>query len=120
MNPKREKLKRWFLDEPERMVARDGDLYKCEGQLFRTHRCNFGLHLNEVIYTRWHIQSLSNKEQEYFWDKINCALMCGYSHTKFGHSRKFREWWVWDRLLLLGYTPERIAEYINNAPLVIK
>lgn len=118
MNPKREKLKRWFLDEPERMVARNGDLYKCEGQLFRAHRCNFGLDLNEVIYTRRDIQSLSDKEQEYFWDKMNCALNCGWFHMKLGHSKDYREFHLARMVTFYGH--EKVINFIMNSPTLIK
>ncbi|MCK5607462.1 hypothetical protein KAR91_36600 [Candidatus Pacearchaeota archaeon] len=119
MDAKREALKRWFLDEPDRTVALpDGNLYKCEGQAYRPHKCSFGFDLNEVVFTKRHFQTLSEAEKRYFWHEINCSLNCGWFHHKLGHTTKFREWHLERVVDLYGHT--EVTEYIVNAPVIIK
>ncbi|KKK99136.1 hypothetical protein LCGC14_2635770 [marine sediment metagenome] len=71
----------------------------CEGRIYEeatgkeVHKCGGGTHMTEVIYTRVDIQHLTDKEKEYFWERRNCALVCGNFHTKKGHTTDFETWW---------------------------
>lgn len=118
MNP-REVVKLDLLEDHTRRVSVNGRIYVCEGQKFRPHECAGGIELNEVIYTRNHIRHLKESEKRYFWSFINCALMCSVSHTRFGHARDFRNWWITSRAQKL-YGWLEVANYIKDAPNEIK
>jgi hypothetical protein len=116
-NPRKQVKQDLFEDESRRIVV-DGDICFCEGQKFKPHNCKGGIEMNEVLYTRSHIRHLTESEKTYFWHEINCSLMCTWSHIKFGHSSKFREWWV-ARVGNL-YGARIVLEWIENAPVRIK
>ena len=114
----RKELKDQLRQDRTRRVVVDGLSHICEGQLFQKHRCAEGIHMNEVIFTRRHIQHLTEKKKEYFWTRVNCSLVCGKFHRQLGHSKAFRRWWL-VRVELL-YELKEVAEFIRDAPTKIK
>ena len=112
---KRERVKRELLRERN---------HRCEGILFdqmilkEYHKCGEGLHMNEVFFTRSDFQKLTEKEKEYFWDKINCSIVCGVFHSRWGESRKFREYYY--KIQCLRFGKHVVDAWIENAPLKIR
>jgi hypothetical protein len=107
---KREELKRRLLEE-----RKDPDWPLCEGYRWLKHTCSGGFHMNEVIFPRRVFQKLPRKLKEYFWDERNMSIVCGWFHTRYGHSTEFREYFK-------GVQEERydLQEFIDNAPLKIR
>lgn len=89
----RKVLKERLYNDRFRRVWVDGQYHICEGMAYRPHTCNGGIEMNEVIYPRNIFQNMKERDQAQFYNEINCALMCTVSHTEFGHSREFRDWW---------------------------
>ena len=112
MNP-RQVAKEALLNDLSRSVVADHKISKCEGQAFVPHICIGGLEMNEVIFTRNHIQHISGKAREYFWYLMNCSINCSFFHHNFGHSTEFRDWFV-KRIIDL-YGQVNVAEYILTA-----
>ena len=71
--------------------------------------------MHEGLYKRNDFSPLSEKLQEYFWQHINCVILCGWYHMTYGDSKGFRRWFV-DRQIEL-YGEEKVEEYLANAPL---
>ncbi len=116
-NP-RELLKRELVDDPARKVAVNGVIHICEGQKFELHKCRGGIEMNESIFTRNHIKHLPESKRRYFWHPINCSLVCTWFHSKYGHTSKFRDWWI-ARVGNL-YGAGIVFAWIEDAPLRIK
>ena len=112
---KREEVKRALLRERN---------FRCEGILFDDsmrpdyHKCGAGLHMNEVFFTRSDFQKLPEKEKEYFWNKINCSIVCDVFHPRWGESRMFREYYY--KLQCSRFGREVVDDWIENAPLKIR
>lgn len=111
---KREILKRSLFEDISRRVFSRGQVHICEGQAYIEHICHGGIEMNEVLFTRGDIQSLSEKDKAYFWDEKNCVLNCSWFHTKHGHTRKYREH-VEARLAEL-YGEKSVREFVARAP----
>ncbi len=116
-NP-RKQLKRELMDDPSRRIVVDGDIHFCEGQKFKPHSCRGGIEMNESIFTRNHIRHLTQSKKAYFWDPINVSLVCTFFHRKFGHTSKFRNWWIRRAGDLYGIST--VLDYIEEAPVRIK
>ncbi len=112
MNP-RQVAKEALLHDLSRSVVTGGEISKCEGQACVPHMCNGGLEMNEVIFTRKHIQHISGKAREYFWYPINCSINCSFFHHNFGHTTEFRDWFIKRMIKLWGQA--NVAEYILTA-----
>lgn len=104
-----EKLK---MDMTRRGIA-NGESHLCEGQSFKSHECKTTIDMNEVIFTQGDIQHLSEKGKEYYWSEINCSLVCRWFHTKWGHSREFRDWFV--RRMITKFSRDIVAYFIKNS-----
>lgn len=75
--------------------------------------------MNEVLYPRNIFQKLGKKDQDYFLlSPLNVSLCCGYSHTKWGHSREWREYF-YDRACDI-YGRIAVEQYVRNAPLKLE
>lgn len=112
MNP-RQLIKEKLLTDLTRRAPTDSGLSRCEGQACVQHTCQGGLEMNEVIFTRRHIQHLSPKEKTYFWSEINCSINCQWFHSNFGHTKDFRDWFL-HRIIKL-FDHQTVAWYIIRA-----
>jgi hypothetical protein len=64
----------------------------CEIQDYKPHKCQGGIHMNEVFVTRKAVMKAPKRVKDYVMlSPVNLCLCCGYSHTEWGHSRGFRE-----------------------------
>ena len=94
----------------------------CGGQLFVPHECvhprGLPLDVNEVLIPKSVFQKLPKSKQRYFYHKYNCALECRYFHSRFGHSRAYREWFKCYVSDLYGGT--NVLEWMVQSPLKIK
>jgi hypothetical protein len=116
-NPRKQVKQDLFEDESRRIVVK-GEIHFCEGQLFKRHTCRGGIEMNEVLFTRNDIKHLTERGKDYFWDRINCSLVCTYFHQKYGHSSRFRDWWIARTSNLYGIGI--VLDWIENAPLKLK
>jgi hypothetical protein len=114
----REELKRELIQDTSRRVVVDRKTHICEGQLYLRHKCSEGIHMHEVIFTRNHFRHIKGKGRNYFWNKINCSLVCGKFHRDIGHTKDFNEWWVGRVIILYGL--EAVRKFIRNVPLKVK
>jgi hypothetical protein len=91
----------------------DRNYYPCEGQEFEPH-----IKINEVLIPKNVFQKLPKKLRDYFYHPINCSLNCQMFHARWGHSRKFREWFR-ERVERI-YGKDEVETWIQNAPLKLK
>jgi len=103
MNP-REELKRRLVRE--RVF--------CEGNAFKEHQCRGGLHLHEVFYKRNDCKTTAQKK--YIINERNCAIVCGFFHQRYGHSRAFTEWFAG----VQADNFDDLKEYLECAPFKVK
>ena len=89
----------------------------CEAKQFAPHSCQGGLELHEAIYTRDDARA-SAKARAYICDRLNCAILCSYAHTKWGRSAAGRSWFVGKQIATFG----RLAmeNYAEGAPMRIR
>lgn len=113
----RENLKYQLINDPARKVAVAGQVWTCEGKAYKDHDCSGGFHMHEAFWTRKHIEKLSNQDKAYFFNEINCVLLCGSFHFRDGHSSAFRNWFA---KIQLNRFEHAVIEWINNAPTLIK
>ena len=113
MNYREEQKLRLMNDLTRRIPIQGGGNSMCEGQGYKAHECNHIWHMNEVIFTRNHIQHLTDKQKEYFWSAMNCSINCDWFHTNHGHTKRFRDWFV-NRMIDLFDKPS-IGWYILTA-----
>jgi hypothetical protein len=90
----------------------------CEGQSFRPHRCWEPLEMNEVIVTRRVFQKLPAVRQMHFFHRINCSINCRFFHTRFGHTRAYRLWFVERMADIYGW--KSVEFWMATCPLKIK
>lgn len=109
----REDLKRTIIIERN---------YECEGRVYDVFRgrephkeCIGGFHMNEVLIPRNHFRHIKGKARNYFWDRRNCAILCGVFHAEQGHTTAFKDWWK-------EYANKYgdVEQFINEAPLKVK
>ncbi|MBA7551342.1 hypothetical protein ES705_43882 [subsurface metagenome] len=118
MIPQRRAVKEELLADRRRWGSA---AMECEGRAFRRHKvhlCQGGLELNEVLFPRNVFQRLKTSEQVYFWHRLNCSVMCDWSHDTFGHTPEYRAWFL-DRMIWI-YGFEEVRMWVENAPLKIK
>ena len=89
----------------------------CEARDYVRHRCYGGLEMNEVLFPRNVIQKLKPYKQKYFWHRLNCSVMCYWSHRKFGHAYGYRSWFL-ARVMRI-YGDEVVAKWLAESPLKI-
>ncbi len=87
----------------------------CDGQTFIPHTCSGGVpEMNEIIFTRNNLTSLTDKEKEYFWVRCNVAMNCQWFHKMHGHTRDYKEH------EMAKHDPEVIADFIEGAKKLLK
>ena len=107
-----------LLEDPRRQVQVNGRVLNCEGQAYRPHVCQGPIDINEVLFTKRVFQKLPEKKKAHFYHEYNCSPNCRWFHSRFGHSRGFREWFF-DRVCDI-YGRHHVDTWVENAPLKIR
>jgi len=107
-----------LLEDPRRQVQVNGRVCHCEGQAYRPHVCQGPIDINEVLFTKRVFQKIPKKDKAYFYHEYNCSPNCRWFHSRFGHSRGFREWFFDRACDIYGRT--HVDTWVENSPLKIR
>lgn len=101
-----------------------GGIIHCEGIRFdqeterEPHTCTKKFEMNETLIPRNVFQKMPDSEQAYFFSVVNCTIVCSTFHTKWGHSRVFREWY--QEFARRYYGDAQVDQWLEKSPLKIK
>lgn len=106
-------VRQWLLEN--RAVWVDGVRYVCEVQSKFPHSCAGGLDMHECFYKKNDFSPLSDAEKIYFYDPLNCHMVCQYAHARWADGKRWRE--HFHSLQVSRYGEEALHRFFENAPL---